>query len=265
MNSTPQTPPIPFRQEGPPLSWSDRLIRRTLPTTTLGFNLLRLLGTILGAALGFVIFHFWIGAVAGAAIGFLGTTTYLDWASGRQLRQFTTELPDLLLSLSNALKASYSLGQAITRTAERGHGLAAEELRISAQHMTLGARPLQAMRLLADRMRCPEMDYIILALGIHETVGGDLAKTLESAASTIQQRIWLRGEIRAATSEARVSSFVVCAIPLLFIFLITRFVPGYYDPMLNSPIGVAILSAIGLLVLTAFWVVRKMQQAVERI
>jgi tight adherence protein B len=265
MNSTPVNPPPQFGQEEPKLSLTSRLVRLSLPTTTLGFHLVRLAGVVLGAIIGLLLFHFWIGAVVGSAIGFLASSTYLDWASGRQLRQFTTELPDLLLSLANALKASYSLGQAIERTAAHGHGLATEELQVSADQIALGARPLQAMRMLADRVHCAEMDYVILALGIHETVGGDLAKTLESAASTIQQRTWLQGEVRAATAEARVSSLVVCAIPLLFIFLITRLVPDYYNAMLASPVGVAILGTIGLLVLLAFYVVRKMQQAVEKI
>ena len=245
------------------IPWPNRLARATLPSTRLGFNLVRLLGILVGAGLGFLVFHIWVAALISGFIGLVATNTYLDWAANSHLRQFTAELPDLLLSLANALKANYSLAQAITRTAERGHGLAALELQISAEQIKLGARPSQAMRMLADRMRCPEMDYVMLALGIHESVGGDLANTLESAASTIQQRGWLQGEVRASTAEARISSMVVCAIPLGFIFIITRFVPHYYDAMIASPLGVGLLAGIGLLVLAAFWTVRRMQAAVE--
>jgi tight adherence protein B len=265
MNSNPFNPPPLFGEEEPKLSLATRLVHLSLPTTPLGFNLVRLGGIIAGALVGFFLFHFWVGALIGGAIGFLASTTYLDWASGRQLRQFTTELPDILLSLANALRAGNSLPQAIARTAEHGHGIAAQEMQFAADQIALGARPLQAMRLLADRVHCPEMDYVVLALSIHEKVGGDLAKTLDSVASTIHQRADLQGEVRAATAEARISSLVVCAIPLLFIFLITRFVPGYYTPMLSSPAGVALLGTIALLVFLAFWLVRKLQASVERI
>jgi len=273
-----QSPPKPLAQPAPSeqewvasatkanaVNWQNRLATATLPTTKLGFNLVRLLGILVGAGLGLFIFHLWVAAVITGVIGLVATNTYLGWAANSHLRQFTAELPDLLLSLANALKASYSLGQAITRTAQRSHGLAAQELQVSAEQIKLGARPLQAMRMLADRMRCPEMDYVMLALGIHESVGGDLARTLESAASTIQQRAELQGEVRASTAEARISSLVVCGIPLAFIFLITRFVPHYYDSMLANPFGVGMLAGIGLLVLTAFWTVRRMQQAVEEV
>jgi tight adherence protein B len=264
MQAKPFSPP-PSRFETKSLSMSQRLIHLTLPDTTLGYNLIRAAGLIAGALVGFVLFHFWVAAAVTAVIGIFAANTYLDWASTSQLRQFTYELPDTLLAIANALKASASLSQAITKTAERGHGLAAQELRISADQIKLGARPTQALRMLADRIPCPEMDYVMLAIGIHDEMGGNLPLTLESAASTIQQRAWLQGEVRAATAEARISAMVVCAIPLFFIFIITRFAPHYYDAMLANPWGVGILAGIGLLVLLAFWVVRKMAAAVERV
>lgn len=263
MNSS--QPALPSRYESRTLSVFRRLVNASTPTTKLGFWIIRLVGTALGAVVGYLFLPAWPAAVIGAILGLIAANSYLGYASGSRLRQFVVELPDVLLSLANALKASYSLSQAITRTAGRGHGLAAQELQVSADQITLGARPLQAMKMLSDRMSCPEMDYVMLALGIHDTVGGDLAKTLESAASTIQQRIWLQGEIRAATAEARISSVVVCGIPLAFIFIITRLVPHYYDAMLSSVVGDSILALIGFLILTAFWVVRRMQAAAEKV
>lgn len=222
-------------------------------------------GTLAAAALGYWFGGSWPFAVITAVSGFVLVGIYLRWSQTRQTRQFAVMLPDLLLSLANSLKVGHSLSQAIEHVAVRQKGLTGAELRIVSDRINLGDRPQQAMENLARRFPCDEIEYTLLALSIHDTAGGDLAKTLESSASSISDTLSMRAEVAANTAQARISSYFIACLPIFLVLFLNFIIPTYYAALLNVWLGDAVFAAIFGLVLTAFVIVRQIQDSVENV
>jgi tight adherence protein B len=85
---------------------------------------------------------------------------------------------------------------------------------------------------------------------LQHATGGNLAATLEILSDIVRRRRAVRLKAKAATSEIRVTAYVVGALPFLIVGALLLVQPGYLTPLFADPRGQVILSiAVGLLLL----------------
>ena len=126
---------------------------------------------------------------------------------------FTKQLPDTLNLLRGTLRAGFSLMQGIEAIAsEVGDPMGVELRRVLAE-ARLG-RPLDgALSDMATRLRSPDFEWAVMAIGIQREVGGNLAELLENVAETMRARERLRRDVKALTAEGRMSAIVIGIMP----------------------------------------------------
>ena len=121
----------------------------------------------------------------------------------------------------------------------------------------MGASIDQALLSLNDRVGSPDFDIVITAILIQRTVGGNLAEILDNVAHTMRERERIRGEIRALTSQQRMTGYVIGGIPvgLALIFLVIS--PGFITPLFTEKLGRIMLGFGFALETMGFLVIRK--------
>jgi tight adherence protein B len=93
-----------------------------------------------------------------------------------------------------------------------------------------------------------DLELVVIAIGIHRRVGGNLAEVLESIAETIRERVRIKGEVKTLTTQARTSGYVITGLPVLLALGLYVFMPAYFIPMTQNIIGIGAL-ALGAILL----------------
>jgi tight adherence protein B len=201
---------------------------------------------IVGFAVGFL-FGPWIG-LAGIAVGSI--VPFLYAINRRDTRQaaFGEQLESTLQLIAGNLRAGYGLMQAIgTVASEADEPTAAEFSRIVVE-TRLGRDLIDSMHAVADRVGNEDYEWVVQAIEIQRSVGGDLAEVLDTVGATIRERNQLRRQVKALSAEGRVSGYVLVALPFFLTVTITLTNPGFLQPLVETTVGRAAIG-IGLLLM----------------
>jgi tight adherence protein B len=198
-----------------------------------------------------------VGVLVGAVLGWLAVRVVVRSKSRRRAEKFADQLPDTLQLVAGALRTGFSLNQALAGVVREGTEPSASEFARALAEVRLGAELEDALDGTADRMRCDDLHWVVLAVRISREVGGNLAEVVTTTMRTMRQRAELRGQVRVLTAEGRISARILTALPFVIgaVLLVIR--RGYLSPLIHQGIGIALL-AVGavLLVLGSFWLSR---------
>jgi tight adherence protein B len=214
---------------------------------------------VVAVVVGAVVFGLLLGIVGvfvGALLGWLGMRVFVRTKIRRRADKFADQLPDTLQLIAGALRTGFSLNQALTGVVREGTEPTASEFARALAEVRLGSELEDALDGTADRMRCDDLHWVVLAVRISREVGGNLAEVVSTTMRTMRQRAELRGQVRVLSSEGRVSARILTALPFFVagaLFLLNR---SYLAP-LGHGAGIAMI-AIGsvLLALGSFWLSR---------
>ncbi|MHB1501776.1 MAG: type II secretion system F family protein [Candidatus Dormibacteria bacterium] len=216
-------------------------------------------GSVLGLALiGFAVYRSLIFALILAAVGLVAPPLALRFRERRRSRAFNDQLGDVLILLSNGLKAGYSFPQAMASIARSANPPVAEEFARATREVQLGITPDDALTHMVTRIRSEDLDLVVTAVGIQRVVGGNLAEILDNIAFTIRERIRIKGEVHTLTAQARASGYIITALPIALALILQAINPTYIAPLLNfkGP-GPYILIGCGLSIAFAFYVMQR--------
>jgi tight adherence protein B len=194
------------------------------------------------------------GALLLAGVALLAPTFYIRFNSARRRSAFVAQLSDVLTLIAGALRAGYSLQQALAAVGEDAGPPASEEFRRTMAEVRLGASMEDALRDLARRVDVVDFNWTVMAIEVQREVGGDLAEILEIIAGTIRERERLRRHIRALTAEGRLSGIVLGILPFaMAAFLLWR-QPDYLEPLYTTGMGLLMIGGASfLMIVGALW------------
>lgn len=98
---------------------------------------------------------------------------------------------------------------------------------------------------------------MLTAVQIQAQVGGNLSQILDTIEFTIRERVRIKGEIRTITSQARVSGYILIALPFALGGLLSVLVPTYFTPMLHQTVGQVMLGIGGFFLVCGYAIIRK--------
>jgi tight adherence protein B len=176
----------------------------------------------------------------------------------RREREFEKALPDFLMLLASSLRAGLSLQRGIDAISSEGDGEVERQLRRASTEMAMGVQPDKALQEVADRMHSQDMQWVVVAIGIQRKVGGNLASILDVVAETVNGRESIKQEVRAVSSEGRMSANVLLALPIgmfSFFFLTKR---EYVQVLWLTSTGRSLMLIVALLLTTGTVWIRSM-------
>ncbi len=197
-----------------------------------------------------------IGAVAGVFIPRL----YVKRQQARRLQRFNDQLPDMLNLVVNGLRAGFSTMQALEAVSKELPPPISDEFRRVVQEMQLGIPMETALNNLLRRIPSEDLDFVITAINIQREVGGNLAEILDIISYTIRERIRIKGEIRALTSQVMYSGRALALMPLgllLILWFINREYMMAFFAEANRLCGIIALGTAALMIGIGYFVMTK--------
>lgn len=208
---------------------------------------------IAGGILGYLLFGVVIGAVL-LLVPLFGAGAFLNFKASRRNKAFGEQLSDALMIMAGALRAGFGVGQAIDTVAEEMDDPIGQEFRRAILETRLGRDVEDALDGIANRVQNEDFAWVIDAMRINRTVGGDLAQILDQVGETIRARNRLKRQVAALTAEGRISALVLGFLPIGMGLILFSSNPDYMKPLFSRTIGLVMLGvAVALLVAGALW------------
>ena len=134
----------------------------------------------------------------------------------------------------------------------------AGEFRTLTENIAMGMPLDTALERLYERMPTAEVRFFAIVLNIQQKTGGNLAEALGNLSTVLRSRKLMAEKIKALSSEAVASSFIIGSLPPGVVILITVTTPSYMAPMFTDPRGHLMLLGAGFWMSMGILVMRKM-------
>jgi len=198
----------------------------------------------------------------GLGRGPVGGLAFLKRKVASRRKAFSAQLPDALSLIASSLSAGHTFLRAIQMMCEESEPPLAEEFGRVVSETRLGDSVVDALDRIATRLQLRDLQWVVQAIRIQQTVGGKLADLLHTLADFIRAREEVRREVMVLTAEGRISAWVLGALPLFLLLVIQVIDPGYMKPMYHG-FGIPVLIVTGALIVAGFVVIQRMVKAIE--
>jgi tight adherence protein B len=184
-----------------------------------------------------------------------------SWLSGRA-RKRVEALAEAMPLYLDTVRQLQAVGNSLSQALERALADAPDALKSyfapTARRLAMGAPVGETMQQMADRLQVPEVSMLAAAIRTNLRYGGSIAGVFHNLAHILRERLRIRRELVAATSEAKVSSRVLIAMPLLAMVLLVVMNPAYVDFFVSDRRGKTLSIAAMVLEGTGILVIRRM-------
>lgn len=203
---------------------------------------------------------FLMGLLLGTMAGSLALQTprvLLVFLKSRRLRRFNLQLVDTLVSMSNALKAGFSIMQACESVVRDGENPISQEFDVFLQQTRVGVSFTDALNNLEQRVGSQDLTLVVLAIETARKTGGNLTEIFEKISSTIRERLRIENRIRTLTAQGRLQGIVVGLMPVAIAVAMLFVDPEMMLAFLHSSYGIGAVVLMVLLITMGGLVIRK--------
>ncbi len=190
-------------------------------------------------------------------IAALGPKLHLENSLNKRRLAIDEMLDPFLVALSNALKVSPSLGDALRSTASLIRGGIKEDVEYTLKEYNLGTPLDQALMHMSVRIDSRTFSSAMATLLIGRQTGGDLPKILERSAATLREMARLEGVVRSKTAEGKSQAYVLGAMPFVMILALQGIDPLWLKPLASNLIGYMVCGVAATLWIVAIVLARR--------
>ncbi|HEY0837662.1 MAG TPA: type II secretion system F family protein [Azospirillum sp.] len=163
----------------------------------------------------------------------------------RRVAAFVAQFPDAIDLIVRGLRSGLPVTESINAVAREMAEPLGTEFRRVGDAVRLGQSLDAALWDVAKRIDTPEFRFLIIAMAIQRETGGNLAETLGNLSDLLRKRRQMKMKVRALSSEARASAYIVGSLPFLMFGAISFLKPDYATMFFHDPRG-QIMGAIAL-------------------
>jgi tight adherence protein B len=197
-------------------------------------------------------------ALGAFAAVLFGSRLFLRALRGYRLERFNDQLEESLMSMSNALKAGFSIVQAIEMIIRQNRQPISVEFSLMVQQTRLGMTFDDALRTMSQRVRSEDFDLVASAIRTARITGGDLTGIFDRLAALIRERRRIQRRILSLTAQGRLQGRVLGALPLLLLGVLFFLDPTMVRDFFAHPVGLLLFLLVLTLEVCGFLVIRRM-------
>ena len=179
---------------------------------------------------------------------------YLD---GKRREAFNRQLPEALATMSNALRAGFSIAQAFDSVVDQGVPPMSEEFAIVQQQLKIGMSFEDALESLSQRVGSDDLTLVTTAILVSRKTGGNVTEIFDKISETIRGRMRIERKVKSLTAQGRLQGIVVSVMPLFLGGVMTVLKPNLMIPFLTSATGMLAVLAMCVLIVAGWLMIRK--------
>lgn len=186
-----------------------------------------------------------------------GDTPLARWLDERRRARFNAQLPEALATMSNALRAGFSLSQAFDAVVDLGEQPVSEEFRIFQQQIRIGMSFEDALESLSQRVGSDDLTLVTTAILVSRKTGGNVTEIFDKISDTIRGRMKIERKVRTLTAQGRMQGLIVSLMPLALGVILTVMKPKLMIPFFCSAAGAVSVVVVVVLITVGWLIIRK--------
>ena len=186
-----------------------------------------------------------------------GQSPLAKYFDGRRREKFNLQLPEALATMSNALRAGFSISQAFDSVVEQGEAPMSEEFAILQRQLKIGMSFEDALESMSQRVGSDDLTLVTTAILISRKTGGNVTEIFDKISETIRGRMKIERKVKTLTAQGRLQGIVVSAMPLFLGLIMTLIKPGLMIPFLTSLAGILAVLVMCALIFVGWLMIRK--------
>jgi len=181
------------------------------------------------------------GVVLGIIGGFVFPGIYIKTLIAKNRKKFEDQLIDSLMIMSSSFRGGLSLIQAMESVVdEMGDPINQEFLTVLGENK-MGVSLEEALNHLYYRMPSSSLQQMITAILLARETGGNLPAIFSRIVSVIREHKRIKSQIDTLCIQGKIQGAVMSMLPVGFCIMIYSTQPTYFDHMLSSQMGKALL------------------------
>ncbi len=145
----------------------------------------------------------------------------------KRVAKFNSRFPDAIDLLVRGLKSGLPVTETFQVVSQELPGPVGEEFKGVIERIRIGNTMEAALQESAVMLGTPEFQFFCITIQIQRETGGNLAETLGNLSEVLRKRAQMKLKIRAMSSEAKASAYIVGALPFFVFGLVWSMNPGY--------------------------------------
>lgn len=222
------------------------------------------------ASVGMAVFFGFVGLISGQklwitglliAIGGLGFPRWVvNFLRNRRQKKFVDEFSNAIDVIVRGVKSGLPVNECLKIIGREAPRPVSDEFHMLTEGLRIGLTLEQALERMHERMPLQEVSFFGIVLLIQQKTGGNLAEALGNLAGVLRSRKLMEGKIKALSSEAKASAYIIGSLPFLVMGAVKVASPDYLDPLFTTPTGNFILIGAGMWMSIGIMVMKKMTQ-----
>lgn len=189
--------------------------------------------------------------------GGVGPYFFIKRKQNKRRKIFESQLCDALMISTSCLRSGLTFQQAMETIAKDMEAPISTEFARACSEVNFGSSLDKALSDMVDRIKSPDLMLAVSAVSVQRQTGGNLSQILETIANTIRERIKVKADVSAVTSQGRMSGILIGALPILLGTVLNLINPGYMGLMFSTTGGRLMLGACVVLEILGFVLIRK--------
>ncbi len=195
-----------------------------------------------------------VGATLAIAIPLMVISRLAD----RRRRQMESQFPIALDIFVRGLRSGHPIPAAIDLLTQEMQDPIGTEFGLVSDEIAFGLDLREALTRMAERWGLPDMHMFVVSVSVQMETGGNLAEILENLSQVIRDRASMFMKVRALSSEGRMTSLILTALPVLAFTVLFLANPPFYLQVAKDPIFIFGFGGLILLYLVGFISIRRM-------
>ncbi len=195
-----------------------------------------------------------IGIVAGVALPHF----IVGVMAKRRQSKFVENFPDAIDLMVRGLKSGLPISESIKTAGQEVPDPVGEELRRVTDAVRMGTKLEEALWETAERLNLQEFKFFTVSLSIQAETGGNLSESLGNLSSVLRGRRQLKMKIKAMSSEAKASAYIIGSLPFVVGSLIYLVNNSYVMKLFIDSRGNVMLAIGGLMFMIGGGIMYKM-------
>lgn len=155
--------------------------------------------------------------------------------------KFLGQFPDALDLIVRGVKSGLPVNEALYAVSQEIPDPTGKLFGEVTGNLTLGMTLDEALNIAAARIRLQEFRFFIVSLAIQQETGGNLGEILDNLSQVMRRRQQIRLKIKAMSSEAKSSAFIIGMLPFVTGGIIFAINPDYILKLFQDTRGLFML------------------------
>lgn len=155
----------------------------------------------------------------------------------KRIARIEEQLDGWLVLLSNSIRATPAIGEALAQTVALVHEPLRQDLDLVVKENQLGTPLDEALLNMADRVDSPTVGGAMAMLVVSRQTGGNISEILETSAASLREMARLEGVVRTKTAEGRGQLIVLGAMPWVMALALSLLDPSWWPTLSGSFMG----------------------------